>query len=214
MAQIPIQLNYITQQHWTNLLRFLDSEDVQERKAYMSDYATMPECLQAELGYMASFLQAGSGGFVSPYRQASLAYFSGVPELLQPFAFNGWAGEHSEVGPRYCIHTACFDNRRPWLFYCDGDYLHEEKRTRALAEDIAAASPELQDVQVRQVEMIPFPGDTAETGWAVCFRAPENTDTATFNLPRVGEYDCILGEIMSEDPCSGYILARHSYCLK
>ena len=37
---------------------------------------------------------------------------------------------------------------------------------------------------------------------------------ALFLLPRAGEFDCMLGEIVDGDPDNAFILAKHQYCMK
>ncbi len=37
---------------------------------------------------------------------------------------------------------------------------------------------------------------------------------AIFILPKAGEFDCLLGEVVDGDPDNAFILARHQYCMK
>ena len=37
---------------------------------------------------------------------------------------------------------------------------------------------------------------------------------AIFILPKAGEFDCMLGEIVHGDPDNAFVLAKHNYCMK
>ena len=43
---------------------------------------------------------------------------------------------------------------------------------------------------------------------------PEKDSGAIFLLPKAGEFDCMLGEIVHGDPDNAFILAKHNYCMK
>lgn len=214
MAGIPLQLNHITQEEWTKLLNCLDSEDRQEQQAYMEHYAALSLPLQAELGYMTGMLRAGLLGSVSVQYLAYMDRLSGLDRLRQPFAFSGWAGEHHDLGPAYTIRPECFEGRKPLLFYSDDDILEHQDAAQALAGQIAQESAGIRDVRVMEAEMLFFPGEESVKGWTVCFALEENDPDPVFVLPKAGEFNCCLGEMLIEVPRRGYMLARHSYCMK
>ena len=37
---------------------------------------------------------------------------------------------------------------------------------------------------------------------------------AIFVLPKAGEFTCMLGEMLNDDPATCVILAKHMYCMK
>ncbi len=214
MAGIPLQLDHITQEEWTLLLNCLDSEDKQEQQTYMAHYEQLPLPLQAELGYMTGMLRAGLLGAVSATYLAYMDRLSGLDGLRQPFVFSGWAGEHHDLGPAYTIRPECFEGRTPLLFYSDDDILGSKEAAEELAQRIAQESAGIRDVRALEAEMLWFPGEEDVKGWAVCFALDKDDPDPVFVLPKAGEFNCCLGEMLIEVPRRGYMLARHSYCMK
>jgi len=214
MAGIPLELNHINQEEWSKLLDCLDSEDFQQQKAYMEHYAALALPLQAELGYMTGMMRAGLLGATSVQYMAYMDRLGGLDELRLPMAFCGWAGEHHDLGPAYTIRPECFEGRKPLLFYSDDDILECQEAAEALAKDIVRESAGICDVQVMEAEMLWFPGEESVTGWAVCFALDKNDPDPVFVLPKAGEFNCCLGEMLVEVPRRGYMLARNSYCMK
>ena len=202
-----------TKNEWTRMIDYLNAQDMQTKKDYVAHYAELSREQQGELGYLMSALKAAVQGCVSPMRDSYIENMISLHQIIHPIEFDGWAGENNDLGPAYAFCADCFDADDPALFYSDEYIAADEAAAREFADEIAASSEGLRDIAVQQVAMYTFAADGQQTNWAVCFRLQKD-EKQRLAIPRVGEYCCLLGEIRGEEPVSGTVLVRHSYCMK
>ncbi len=216
------------------LFPIMDAKDAGQLKACMERYARLPTDVQGALGYMRCLLESGFGDTYSAYGQYSIEAFrhhrGNIPYMRLPLRFIGWGGEHNEIGPAYEIDRSCYTGAAPQLFYTDDDIREDPDATATLARYIGQASSGITEVQAARImQLRTMNGDISTAHWCVTFRlantarkeiavngkavSPE-VDKAVFLLPKAGEFDCVLGEIVNGEPDNAFVLARHSYCMK
>lgn len=224
----------ISEPHMKVLFQIMDTEDAKQLFAHMEKYAMLPEEVQCALGYMRCLLESGMGGFYSAYDKYSvdmLRYtFGHVPFMRLPIRFIGWGGEHNEIGPAYEIDGRCQISKNSKLFYTDDDIQESADEAGELARYIVQASSGIVDVRAEQLDQLrTMNSDMKGPYWCVTFRLdnaafkqiavngktvkPEE-GKAHFILPKAGEFDCMIGEIVNGDPDNVFILAKHNYCMK
>ena len=198
-----------------------------ERVTYMEHFNTLDQIMKIRVGYLYAALESlGRRDF----RRASS--IKSRPD--GPIEFRGWGGLHNEIGPCFRIEAECFLGRKHLLYYTDDDLRAEtpndEKEAGRLAADIALYSSGLADIRV---EAMPIPGSDLSTPirYLILFRLdptavrPEVivngeslslTDTGGYILvlPKAGEFQCDMGELVQSDPLALLPLYRDSFCMK
>lgn len=213
MAYRELRPKHCTQDEWKRMIDYLSAQDMQAKKDYVAHYAELPRAMQGELGYLMSALKAAVQGCVSPMLDSYMENMISLHQIIHPIEFDGWAGEHNDLGPAYAFCADCFDQADPVLFYSDEFIAGDEAAARAFADMIAAHSAGIGEIAVAEVEMYSFAADEQHTNWAVCFQLKDD-EKPRLAIPRDGEYCCVLGEVRGTDPVSGTVLVRHSYCMK
>lgn len=145
-------------------------------------------------------------------------------DLPTPFAFCGWAGQHSNyVGFR--IEQRCFGGRDVQLYYFNDDSWPraDDERTLKVIRDCSSG---LADVHYERRVVKAYAEERART--LIVFRLSADTIRETvmlnskevpsreaggyvFVLPRCGEFMCELGEMLDGELVP---LHRDSFCMK
>lgn len=216
------------------------SGDENRIDAYRRHYAALDSKTQAHVGYaLAAMFHLTESFGLSAYL---FCFRKDLTKLHTPFAFIGWAGEHSDIGPAFSIRPECFAGGPVTLFYSDDDMnvyspsVREERAayTKALAQDIARCSSGLSDVRVivlpgthddvaakplnthKETHGIAFTLDSSAVRDFVIVQGKELNASETggyvFVLPRAGEFRCTMGELF--DDGLRLPLRVDSYCMK
>ena len=224
----------IADPHIKVLFPIMDTEDARQLAACMEKYTILPDDVQCALGYMRCLLESDMGDAYSAYGRYSmdmLRHNLGHVSLMRlPLHFIGWGGEHNEIGPAYEIDAKCHISADSRIFYTDDDIRGDADAAWELAHYIAQASSGIIDVRAEQLDQLrTMSGNIRAAHQCVTFRledtalkeiavngkhvSPEN-GKAIFILPKAGEFDCMLGEVVHGDPDNAFILAKHNYCMK
>ena len=216
------------------LFPIMESENGVELAAGMKEYTDLPEEVQCALGYVSCLLESEADESYSAWDQYCTdimqKYFEHVPLMRLPLRFIGWAGKENEIGPAYEIDGTCHIRKESRIFYTDDDIQDSADKAEELAKDIAQASSGIADVRTEQLAQLRMMDRDSESAcWCVTFRLdetsrreadingkpafPEN-GRAFFILPKAGEFECMLGEMVKSDPDNAFVLAIHNYCMK
>ena len=216
------------------------SRNEKQISAYRAHYAALDEQTKAYMGYaLAAMFHLTEHFGLMPYE---LFFKKDLTKLHTPFAFLGWAGEHSNVGPAFSIRPECFSSGPVTLYYSDEDmgvYSSSVREDRAacaedLAKDIALYSSGLSDVRAVLLpgchdSVITKPGCEKGETYGVAFTldpsavkdsvivqgkalTAEETGGYVFVLPRAGEFHCTMGQLF--DDGLRLPLREDSYCMK
>ena len=188
---------------------------------YLQQYDALDEVSKKVAGYMLATAGMSDG---SGYHR----YFRVDKNVEYPFMFCGWLGLNSGAGVVFRINRDGFAlTENPKLFYSDDsmyfDFGAERESAESLARSIEACSSGLTDFGV---ELLP-PMENGELRFGVTFRLSADAIKETiemggvketaplggylFSLPKVGEFDCIMGELLSD---GAMILNYDSFCMK
>ena len=220
--------------HMKVLFSIMDTEDIKQLPTCMETYTNCPEEVQCALGYMRCLLESGMGDAYSAYGRYSVDMLrhniGHVPLMRLPLRFIGWGGEHNDIGPAYEIDKMCHIGADSKLFYTDDDIQSSAEATEELAHYIEQISSGIIDVRAEKLEQLrTMSGDIRAARWCVVFRLEDSAlreiavngkpvkpekGKAIFILPKAGEFDCMLGEIVHGDTDNAFILAKHNYCMK
>ena len=218
----------------------LMSKDEKQIDAYRAHYAALPPQTKAYVGYsLAAMFHLTESFGLPPYM---FFFKKEAIKLHTPFAFIGWAGEHSSVGPAFSIRPECFAGGPVTLYYSDDDMqvysssVRERMAAHAqdLAQDIAKYSSGLSDVHAVLLcgshdSVVTKPDSEKGETYAVAFTldpsavkesvvvqgknvSAEETGGYVFILPRAGEFNCTMGELF--DDGLRLPLREDSYCMK
>ena len=224
----------IASPHVKVLFPIMETEDARQLAVLMEKYTILPENVQCALGYIRCLLESTELGAYSAYGQYCRDLFrhnlGHVPLMQLPLCFIGWGGEHNEIGPAYEIDTKyciCTDSK---IFYTDDDIQNSAEYAEKLARYIEEASSGIVDARAEQLEQLrTMNADIRPAHWCVTFRLDDKAlkevavngkpvkpeeGKATFILPKAGEFDCMIGEIVHGDPDNAFVLAKHNYCMK
>ena len=224
----------IADPHMQVLFPIMDAEDARQLATCMKQYTILPEEVQCALGYMRCLLESGMGDAYSAYGRYSIEMlqhtFGHVPFMRLPLRFIGWAGEHNEIGPAYEIDGNCHISANARIFYTDDDIQYNAESAGELACRIMQASSGIADVRAEQLDQLRTMSDDMKAAkWCVTFSLSKAANSAVavngqqvkpvdgkavFVLPKTGEFDCMLGEIVGGDTDNAFILAKHNYCMK
>lgn len=216
------------------LFPIMDTEDARQLSVCMEKYTCLPEEVQCALGYMRCLLESGFEETYSAYGQYCIDILrhqmGHVPLMRLPVRFIGWAGENNEIGPAYEIDRGCFFESDSRLFYTDDDIQGSADAAEELAHEIGQASSGIADARAERLEQLrTMNGDIRTEHWCVSFRTEETelkevtvngkpiepeSGRTVFILPKTGEFDCMLGEIVHGDPENAFVLAKHNFCMK
>ena len=216
------------------LFPIMEAEDVVQLRDCMERYTVLPNDVQDALGYMRCLLESGMYDTYSAYGRYSIDILrhnmGHVPLMRYPLQFVGWGGKHNDIGPVYEIDGKCHIEPDSKIFYTDDDIQDRVHDAEELASYIAQASSGISDVCVEKLENLrTMNGDIKNAHWCITFRLKDATrkeiivngknikpddGEALFILPKAGEFDCKLGEIVNGDPENAFILAKHNYCMK
>ncbi len=212
------------------LITIMETEDDQQLATYMEIYAALSDEAQCALGYMRCLLESSIGGSYSAYRRYCMDIMGRVPPMRLPLRFIGWGGEHNGVGPAYEIDGNCGIGASSKLFYTDDGIRGDRDAAEELARGVLEASSGIADVQAEQLEQLrTMDSDIRSAHWCVTFRLDDaalkevavngehtkpEAGKAFFILPKTGEFDCMLGEVVDGDSDNAFILTKHSYCMK
>jgi len=187
---------------------------------YLQQYDALDDVSKKIAGYMLAMAGMSDG---SGYHR----YFRVDKNVEYPFMLCGWLGLNSSQGAVFRINRDAFAlNEDPRLFYSDDsmDFAFNGQREEILrfARSIETCSSGLTDMEVQLLHF-----DDREPQLAVTFRLSADAikdtiemgglrETAPlggylFALPRVGEFSCIMGEVLSDGPL---ILNYDSFCMK
>jgi len=108
--------------------------------------------------------------------------------------------------------------------------MYDADDTRELALYIEQASSGISDVRIVKLDDLrTMNGNICTEHWCITFQLDEtgskevyvNGDLqkpkggkAIFILPKAGEFNCTLGEIVHGDPDNAFVLVKHNYCMK
>ena len=224
----------IAEPHMKVLFSIMNTEDTKQLTTCMETYTNCPEEIQCALGYMRCLLESGMGDAYSAYGRYSVDMLrhniGHVPLMRLPLRFIGWGGEHNDIGSAYEIDKMCHIGADSKLFYTDDDIQSSADATEELAHYIEQVSSGIIDVRAEKLEQLRMmSGDIRVAHWCVVFRLEDSAlreiavngkpvkpekGKAIFILPKAGEFDCMLGEIVHGDPDNAFILAKHNYCMK
>ena len=224
----------IAEAYMPTLFPVMDAQDAVSTSAAMDQFMLLPEKVQCALGFMRCLLESTADGAYSAYgrhcRDTLCSRMGAVPLMRLPVRFIGWGGEHNDIGPAYELDRACCAGADSRFFYTDEDMTDRADMAEGLARGIAQASSGIADVRAEILEELRTMGGVNRSPqWCVTFRMDETagreiyvngrikkpeSGKALFLLPRAGEFDCMLGEIVDGDPDNAFILAKHQYCMK
>ncbi len=224
----------IADPHMKVLFPIMGTENARQLAACMEKYTILPDDVQCALGYMRCLIESGMGDSYSDYVRYSMDMLrhniGHVPLMRLPLSFIGWGGEHNEIGPAYEIDSECHISADSKIFYTDDDIREDADEAGELAHYIEQASSGIIDVRAEQLEQLrTMSGDIRTAHWCVTFRLEDTAlkeiavsgkhvtpekGKAIFVLPKTGEFDCMLGEVVHGDPDNAFILAKHNYCMK
>ena len=224
----------IAEPHMPVLFPVMDADNAGQISAAMEKMMLLPEEVQCALGFMRCLLESSAGGAYSAYGRYCVdtmrSRMGKVPMMRFPLSFIGWGGKHNEIGPAYEMDRACLSGKDSRFFYTDEDILDSADTVERLAHSVAQASSGIADVRCEKLEELrTMNGDIRSPHWCVTFRMDDaaareifvngqpvkpESGKAIFILPKAGEFDCLLGEVVDGDPDNAFILARHQYCMK
>ena len=216
------------------LYSVMKTEDARLLLPLMEKYASLPVEVQCALGYMRCLLESDFGDTYSAYgrycRDMLRHNIGKVPLMRLPVSFTGWGGENSEIGPAYEMDSRCFFESDSRLFYTDDDIQGSADAAAELAYSVGLASSGIADVREERLEQLrTISREIREECWCVTFRLDETeqkevavngkkteagSGRPVLILPKAGEFDCMLGEIVHGDPDNAFVLAKHIYCMK
>ena len=187
---------------------------------YLQQYDVLDDVSKKIAGYMLAM--AGMSDGSGDHR-----YFRVDKNVEYPFMFCGWLGMNSSQGAVFRINRDAFAvNEDPTLFYTDDSMAFSLNSHREeildFARSIELCSSGLTDMDVQVLHF-----DDRDPQLAVIFRLSADAikdtiemgglqETAPlggylFGLPRVGEFDCIMGEVYPDGPL---ILNYDRFCMK
>lgn len=212
------------------LIPIMETEDARQLATYMEMYEALPDEVQCALGYMRCLLESSMGGTYSAYGRYCMDIMDQVPLMRLPLRFFGWGGEHNEIGPAYEIDGSCGIGAASKIFYTDDEIRGDRDAAEELARGVLQVSSGIADVRAEQLEQLrTMGGEVGAAHWCVTFRLDDSALTevavngqhakpedgkAFFILPKTGEFDCMLGEVVGGDSDNTFILAKHNYCMK
>ena len=216
------------------LFPIMKTEDAAELAACMEKYTALPEDVQRALGYMRCVLESAFCETYSAYGQYSfdmLRHRMGhIPLMRKPLSFVGWGGQHNEIGPAYEIDGNCHIDAGSKMFYTDDDIRGNAASAEELAGYAAQVSSGITGVRAEQLPVLrTMNRDIKEAHWCISFRLDDSArkeicvngqavkpeeGRALFILPKAGQFDCMLGEMVYGDPENAFILAKHNFCMK
>ncbi len=215
-------------------MEILLNEDPGQQASGMEQYTVLPEEVQCALGYMRCLMESSASGTYSAYGRYAMDMFrhnlGHIPLMRLPLRFIGWGGEHNEIGPAYEIDSKCYNGSESRIFYTDEDICGNAEYSEKLAGYIAQRSSGIAEIRAEKLEVLrTMNREERKAHWCVTFTLDGTTvheifvngkqmtpeaGKAFFLLPKAGEFDCMLGEIVDGDPDNAFILAKHSYCMK
>ena len=224
----------MAQQHSQDLvMRLLGAETIEDKAAYMDEYQKKPIDLQCALGFMRCLIESSFAEPYSAYGRYCMELFERrrVPPMRLPLCFIGWAGPQNNIGPAYEIDPTCLSGVPSRIFYTDVDIRHDPEEAAWLAKYIAKESSGIEDVRAETLNSLyTLQGLEAEMVSGISFHLSESARKhmivnhqeiesgehggAIFVLPKAGEFTCMLGEMLNDDPATCVILAKHMYCMK
>ncbi len=224
----------MAQQHSEDLvMRLLGAEAIEDKAAYMDEYRRKPINMQCALGFMRCLIESSFAEPYSAYGRYCMEIFARrrVPPMRLPLCFIGWAGPQNNIGPAYEIDPTCLSGVPSRIFYTDVDIRHDPEEAVWLANYIAKESSGVEDVRAETLKSLyTLQGLEAEMVSGISFHLSESARKhvivnhqeiesgehggAIFVLPKAGEFTCMLGEMLNDDPATCVILAKHMYCMK
>lgn len=221
----------VSNEQLLDMMKNMYADNCTSKTSYMERYMQMPEELQCALGFMRCLFDSGYLGTYSAYGRFSMDALMRIPPMRLPLQFIGWAGMHNNIGPAYEMDANCYFYDHSRIFYTDDDIMYHAEEAKELANDIAAASSGIDEIRVEELEcMQTMSTIEKEVRWCITFRLNENAkreiviggktvcsgrnNASLFVLPKAGEFNCILGEIVDGVTDNCLILAKHNYCMK
>ena len=191
-------------------------------ECFRRHFTTLPSRAQKKAAYEAARLgeSRGTSGFHG--------FGTSVP---YPFRVCGWAKTNIEDGVAFQIEAGCFSSKTPLLYYWDDDgwpcYKEDwlsYKKEEAIAE-ILRCSSGITDVRVetrtvdfkqkkRERQCVLFRLDRKKIKKTVMLDDEVETKKLggyVFVLPRCGEFNCVLGEIVDDEMIP---LHYDDFCMK